>query len=79
MMAVMKAETKFNFQDVGYLGFETLTYVPIDHKLIDASILTPKEREWLNDYHKICWDKLSPFLQNDAETLQWLKRYTNVI
>jgi len=79
MMAVKKVETKFNFQDTGYLGFETITYVPIDYKLIDSSILTQRERDWLNNYHKTCWDKLSPFLQKDEETLQWLKRYTNAI
>lgn len=33
------------------LGFETLTYVPIDTALIDVSLLTSAERDWLNSYH----------------------------
>lgn len=33
------------------LGFETLTYVPIDRRMIDADALTTSERDWLNAYH----------------------------
>jgi len=59
------------------LGFETLTYVPIDYKLIDRSLLSPVEHQWLNDYHHACWEKLSPLSKDDDFSLQWLKRYTN--
>lgn len=34
------------------LGFETLTYVPIDRRLIDRDLLTEEERDWLNRYHR---------------------------
>jgi len=78
-MAVKKVQTKWNFQDTGFLGFETLTFVPLDYKLIEKSLLTPTEIQWINDYHQSCWDKLNPLLQNDQYTLQWLKRYTNGI
>ena len=33
------------------LSFETLTFAPIDRRLIDTALLTPAEREWLNAYH----------------------------
>lgn len=33
------------------LGFETLTFAPIDRRLIDTALLTPAERGWLNAYH----------------------------
>ena len=33
------------------LGFETLTFAPIDRKLIEAGMLSPEERDWLNAYH----------------------------
>lgn len=33
------------------LAFETLTLAPIDRRLIDAELLEPVEREWLNAYH----------------------------
>ena len=34
-----------------FLGFETLTLVPIDRRLIDADALSRDEREWLDAYH----------------------------
>jgi Xaa-Pro aminopeptidase len=33
------------------LGFETLTFAPIDRRLIDADMLTMEERAWVNCYH----------------------------
>lgn len=35
----------------GMLSFETLTFAPIDRRLIDTALLTPAERDWLNAYH----------------------------
>lgn len=36
----------------GFYGFETLTLVPLDIKLIDESLLTEKERQWIRSYHE---------------------------
>ncbi len=33
------------------MSFETLTFAPIDRRLIDTALLTPAERDWLNAYH----------------------------
>jgi len=33
------------------LSFETLTFAPIDRRLIDPGLLDPGERRWLNAYH----------------------------
>lgn len=33
------------------LGFRTLTYVPIDRTLIDKTVLSPAEIDWLDTYH----------------------------
>jgi len=33
------------------LSFETLTFAPIDRRLVDTALLTPAERDWLNAYH----------------------------
>ena len=33
------------------LSFETLTFAPIDRRLIDTALLTAAERDWLNAYH----------------------------
>lgn len=34
------------------LFFETLTLVPIDLQAIDINLLTEKEREWINNFHR---------------------------
>ena len=59
------------------LGFETLTQVPIDINLVDITLLTPQERDWLNEYHATVRKTLLPHLaESDA---QWLKKATQAI
>lgn len=57
-----------------YLGFETLTFVPIDRKLIEKSLLTAEETAWLDSYHARVRDLLAPLLTGDD--LAWLERET---
>ncbi len=59
------------------LSFDTLTYVPIDRRLIDVSLLAPAERTWLNTYHADIVSRLSPDLSEGAR--QWLVRATEPI
>ena len=47
----------------GFLGFETLTLVPFDLKLIEDSLLTEKERTWINVYHQRIDQILSPLMK----------------
>ena len=54
------------------MGFEVLTLAPIDKRLIDASMLSSQEIEWLNNYHQHVLDTLSPLLK--SETLIWLQQ-----
>ena len=60
-----------------FMHFETLNFVPIDLDGIDPEELTRSEKEWLNDYHKACYEKVGPYL-NDEER-EWLKEYTRAI
>ena len=60
-----------------FMHFEDLTFVPIDLDAIDPEELTRAEREWLNDYHSKCYDKLSPFMTDDER--EWLREYTRAI
>lgn len=52
--------------------FETLTFVPIDRRLIDVAMLSPGERTWLNAYHAETLAKLSPRLSAGARA--WLEQ-----
>jgi Xaa-Pro aminopeptidase len=60
--------------DRSQLCFETLTFVPIDRRLIDVAALSPGEREWLNAYHAETLAKLSPRLSAAARA--WAERAT---
>lgn len=69
---------KFEQTDFGdFYEFETLTLCPIDTKPIDTLLLTEYEREWLNNYHQMVLDKLTPFLSNDERI--WLQEKTKSI
>ncbi len=59
------------------LGFETLTLAPIDTRLVDVSLLTTGERDWLNAYHKRVFEKVGPLL--DDETRTWLESATKPV
>lgn len=76
MIMAREAQTKHKFGDKPWIGFEHVTMVPMCRKLIDATILDPEERDWLNDYHKEVWDKTSGSFTNDEKTTKWLKRET---
>ncbi len=52
------------------LSFETLTFVPIDRRLIVVAMLAPGEREWLNGYHADVLAKIGPRV--GPGVLHWL-------
>ena len=54
------------------LGFETLTFAPIDRRLVVAEMLSDRERQWLNDYHAEVVRRIGPGL--GAEERAWLER-----
>ena len=52
--------------------FETLTFAPIDRRLIVTAALSPGERDWLNAYHAETLARLSPRLTAGARA--WLEQ-----
>lgn len=58
--------------DGEYLGFENLTWAPIDRTLVDTSLLTAEELQWWNAYHAEVEAILAPQLAGAA--LAWLKQ-----
>ncbi len=53
------------------LGFETLTFAPIDRRLIDVQMLDAEELIWLNCYHAHVMAKIGPSLS--TSDLDWLR------
>ena len=58
-----------------WYGFEPLTYVPFDKRLIDLNRLSQKQREWLEWYNAAIVEKLTPTLE-PAE-IEWVKAACN--
>lgn len=56
------------------LDFETLTFAPIDRRLILAGMLSTAERDWLDRYHAACRDKIGPLLSAPARL--WMDHAT---
>ncbi len=56
------------------LNWRTLTYVPIDRRLIVVDMLTREERAWLNAYHRDVAEKVRPRLGDAAQL--WLDAAT---
>ena len=60
-----------------FLQFESLTLCPIDTSLIDLDMMLPEEIDWLNNYHDMVYEKLSPYLTEDEK--EWLREATKAI
>jgi Xaa-Pro aminopeptidase len=60
-----------------FLKFETLTLFPIETNLIEMSLMTEDEIIWLNDYHQMVYDRISPSLT--ASERKWLSEKTRVL
>ncbi|WP_343338642.1 hypothetical protein TPELB_08480 [Terrisporobacter petrolearius] len=60
-----------------FMEFEPITIAPIDLDAIDADRMKEDDKAYLNEYHKMVFDTVSPFLT--AEEAEWLKGYTRAI
>ena len=69
---VLVESREFPGMEGEWLGFETLTLVPIDKALLDRALLTPAETDWWNAYHARVREVLAPQLSGDD--LAWLER-----
>jgi Xaa-Pro aminopeptidase len=58
-------------EDKAFLGFETLSHAPIDRNLIETSLLSPAERDWVDAYHSRTLEIVGP--QLDGEAKAWLE------
>ena len=70
LLIVPYMETEFG----KFLQFESLTLCPIDKTPIIIEMLTPEERQWLDDYHQMVYNRLSPYLETEEK--EWLREAT---
>jgi len=58
-----------------FFRFERLTHIPIEKRLIDVELMAPWELDWLDQYHRDVWHRLSPLVED--QTLEWLRQATS--
>ncbi|KAF9455355.1 peptidase M24, structural domain-containing protein, partial [Collybia nuda] len=73
-LAVRRVETKGGFNGNTWLGFERLTCVPIQTRMVKENMLTKEEKQWLKEHNQRCLEKLTPLLKDDKRAMKWLKR-----
>lgn len=74
LVVVERAPALPGADDRAMLAFRTLTFVPIDRRLIVPEILSVEERAWLDAYHVLVAEKIGPRVS--AAARHWLKRAT---
>ncbi|HTM98657.1 MAG TPA: aminopeptidase P family protein [Pedobacter sp.] len=60
-----------------FYAFEALTLAPIDTSIVKAELLEQSHINWLNTYHHLVFEELSPFLDNEEK--EFLKEMTKDI
>ncbi|RVM30359.1 M24 family metallopeptidase, partial [Sinorhizobium meliloti] len=77
-LVVVREPEEIEGGDQPMLGFDTLTFCPIDRRLVLPALLTDDELDWLNAYHAETLEKLMPLLSG-TETRDWLASATEAI
>jgi Xaa-Pro aminopeptidase len=58
LLAIREEPTANRFGGTSFLGFERLTFCPIQSSLLELSLMSESEIEWLNEYHHQVWEKV---------------------
>ncbi len=75
LVVVQDAARPSGGDDREMLSFETLTWVPIDKRLIETDLLSPEERAWINTYHSEIKGKLTV----EGDLAAWLDQATSAL
>ena len=70
LLVVEHMETKYG----RFFAFQPITYLPIDTTPVVLELMNEEELGWLNDYHQMVYDTLSPRM--DDREKAWLKEKT---
>jgi len=71
---VIVRNSQFEGEEKPMHTLETITFAPIDTRLINAHMMSSSEMTWLNIYHAQVREKISPYLE--GEELAWLEKAT---
>ena len=59
------------------MEFETLTWVPFDTEALIPELMTDRELQRLNEYHKNVYEKIAPHLTEEERI--WLEQATSPV
>ncbi len=76
-LIVVTKDEEHSGEEWKFLKFYDLTLCPIDLNLVEKSLLTEEEIDYLNAYHQKVYDTLAPFLKKDEKN--WLKGKTRSV
>jgi Xaa-Pro aminopeptidase len=79
VMIVKKIHLDRKTEEMDFLGFEHVTLVPLQRKLIDISLLSTEQLRWIDMYHAECRYLVSPYLKENSLGWAWLQRETKPI
>jgi Xaa-Pro aminopeptidase len=69
---VLVVDIKIEGAEKEMLGFETLTFAPIDRRLVVKAMLSPEEIAWFDAYHRQVVEKIGPTLSGSDR--EWLEK-----
>jgi len=75
---ILEVVEKVKNSDGQFLGFDQLTYVPLDLDAIDKQYLQAKDIKAINDYHAEVYKRIEPLIE-EPEIKEWLKEATRAI
>ncbi|KDQ07184.1 hypothetical protein BOTBODRAFT_120412, partial [Botryobasidium botryosum FD-172 SS1] len=77
-LVVKRVTTRGKFGGDIWLGFERLTQVPIQTKMVKWDLLSKEERQWVKDHNNQCCARLLPVLESlgDKRASRWLRKET---
>ncbi len=67
MLCIEKISNEYG----NFYGFEPLTLCPFELEAIDFSLLDTKELSTLNNYHRLVYNTISPYLSEDEKIWLW--------
>jgi Xaa-Pro aminopeptidase len=76
-VALVVKDEERSSEEASFYTFENLTLCPIDLRLVKKELLTAREIDWLNDYHKKVFKTIVPLLAKPEAA--WLKKATREI
>ena len=64
-----------------FIGFDSITLVPYEQKLIDFTLMNPSQIEWLNRYNQKVLDQVTPRLNELEEfvAMKWIEERTKYV